>query len=155
MRQVDNISLVPRNTETVHLVVDDFGTLGRSYRETDEQAADATTVVENLLSGQYFNPLRVIAFNLEEGWVRDASEEMARSLLERGQEGGQAPARRRPALCRSPCGATGLLVTEIPSRDAPAGHQVAAKSTPSWNQPREPKVSPAWRRRAESGKSRS
>ncbi len=89
MRQVNNISLVPRKTETVHLVVDDFGTLGRSYRETDEQAADATTVVENLLSGQYFNPLRVIAFNLEEGWVRDASEEVARSLLERARKEGK------------------------------------------------------------------
>ena len=90
MRQVDNISLVPRNTATVHLVVDDFGTLGRSYRETDEKAADATTVVENLLNGQYFNPLRVIAFNLEEGWVRDASEEVARSLLERAKKEGKA-----------------------------------------------------------------
>jgi hypothetical protein len=86
MRQVDIISLLPRNTATVHLVVDDFGTLGRAYRETDERAADATTVVENLLSGQYFNPLRVIAFNLEEGWVRDASEEVARSLLERARK---------------------------------------------------------------------
>ena len=89
MRQMDNISLVPRNAGTVHLVVDDFGTLGRSYREADEQAADATTVVENLLSGQYFNPLRVIAFNLEEGWVRDASEEVARNLLERARKEGK------------------------------------------------------------------
>ena len=43
----------------------------------------------NLLSGQYFNPLRVIAFNLEEGWVRDASEEVARSLLERAKKEGK------------------------------------------------------------------
>jgi hypothetical protein len=41
------------------------------------------------LSGQYFNPLRVIAFNLEEGWVRDASEEVARSLLERARKEGK------------------------------------------------------------------
>ena len=85
MRQFDSISLVARNTATVHLVVDDFGTLGRSYRETDETQADAAAVVENLLNGQYFNPLRVIAFNLQEGWVRDVSEDVARAVLERAR----------------------------------------------------------------------
>jgi hypothetical protein len=85
MRQVDHISVVARNTATVHLVVDDFGTLGRSYRETDEAQSDAAAVVENLLNGQYFNPLRVIAFNLQEGWVRDVSKDVARAVLERAR----------------------------------------------------------------------
>jgi hypothetical protein len=89
MRQVHNFSVVPRNTATVHLVVDDFGKLGRSYRETDERQADAATVVENLLSGQYFNPLRVVAFNLQEGWARDVSEDVARAVMARAKTEGK------------------------------------------------------------------
>ena len=89
MRQVHDFSGVPRNTATVHLVVDDFGNLGRSYRETDERQADANAVVENLLSGQYFSPLRVIAFNLQEGWVRDVSEDVARTVMERAKTEGK------------------------------------------------------------------
>ena len=38
---------------TVYIVLDDFGKLGRVYRETDETAADAETVIRNLLLGEY------------------------------------------------------------------------------------------------------
>ena len=39
--------------------------------------ADASTVVRNLLQGQYDLPVRVLALNVEEGWVRDVSEIVA------------------------------------------------------------------------------
>ncbi|MFZ0112007.1 MAG: hypothetical protein WAL01_21285, partial [Pseudolabrys sp.] len=48
---------------TVHIVLNDFGPLGRPYVEADETDADEATIVENLLSGQYSHPVRVIAFN--------------------------------------------------------------------------------------------
>jgi hypothetical protein len=35
---------------------------------------DVLTVVEDLLTGQYEQPLRVVAFNPVERWSRDASE---------------------------------------------------------------------------------
>ncbi len=38
---------------TVHIVLNDFGQLGRAYVETDETEADEATIVENILSGQY------------------------------------------------------------------------------------------------------
>jgi len=41
------------------------------------------------LSGQYFSPLRVIAFNLQEGWVRDVSEDVARTVMERAKTEGK------------------------------------------------------------------
>ena len=66
---------------TVYLVLDDFGELGRAYRETDAAKADLTTVVADLLSGQYRHPLRVVAFNTAEGWARDFSAEIARQIL--------------------------------------------------------------------------
>jgi hypothetical protein len=48
--------------------------LGRAYVEADETDADEATIVENLLSGQYSHPVRVIAFNTVEGWARDVTE---------------------------------------------------------------------------------
>lgn len=66
---------------TVYLVLDDFGELGRAYRETDASQADRKTVVADLLSGQYRHPLRVVAFNTAEGWARDVSADIARQVL--------------------------------------------------------------------------
>jgi hypothetical protein len=48
-----------------------------AYVETDPTEADATTVVMNLLHGQYERPLRIIAINADEGWSRDVSETIA------------------------------------------------------------------------------
>src|SRR5437879_5571225 len=85
MRTVESASLVPRSEPTVHLVLDDFGKLGRTYRETDEANADEATVIENLLQGQYANPIRVVAFNVEEGWSRDVSEDIAAAVQRRAE----------------------------------------------------------------------
>jgi hypothetical protein len=76
-------SLVPRFDVTVHLVLNDFGQLGRAYLETDEDQADLETVISNLLQGQYRSPKRVVAFNTAEGWARDVSEDLAREVVGR------------------------------------------------------------------------
>ena len=67
---------------TAYIVVNDFGQLGRAYVETDQAAADEQTVVNNISSGEYTNPVRVVAFNTAEGWSRDVTEDIARALLE-------------------------------------------------------------------------
>jgi len=54
-------SLVPSLNEDVHFVLCDFGRAGLAYVETDPDEADATTVVQNLLHGQYERPKRVLA----------------------------------------------------------------------------------------------
>lgn len=77
-------SIVPSATdETVYLVADDFGRLGRAWRETDYEATDLETVIRDLLSGQYSNPVRVVAFNTAERWSEDVSEDVARELRRR------------------------------------------------------------------------
>ena len=38
-----------------------------------------TAIIENILSGQYSHPLRVISFNTAEGWSRDVTEDIARA----------------------------------------------------------------------------
>ena len=48
---------------TVHLVLNDFGPLGRAYIETDEAETDEAAIVENTLSGAYSHPVRVVAFH--------------------------------------------------------------------------------------------
>ncbi|MGB8532292.1 MAG: hypothetical protein WCD64_13800 [Pseudolabrys sp.] len=65
---------------TVHIVLNDFGPLGRAYVETDEAEAGEATVVENILSGQYSHPVRVVAFNTAEGWACDVTEDIARAV---------------------------------------------------------------------------
>jgi hypothetical protein len=49
---------------TVHIVLNDFGPLGTVYVETDQAEADEATVVEDIMSGQYSHPVRVVAFNI-------------------------------------------------------------------------------------------
>ena len=71
---------------TVHIVLNDFGErLGRAYWETDETEADEATTVENILSGQYSCPLRVVAFNTAEGWARDVTEDIAWAVVNRAR----------------------------------------------------------------------
>ena len=43
----------------------------------------------DLLTGQFNNPVRVVAFNTSEGWSRDISEDVAREVLRRVKEGGR------------------------------------------------------------------
>jgi hypothetical protein len=75
--------LNPENDVTVYLVVEDFGDLGQAFRETDLAEADHETMVRNIISGEYGNPLRVVAFNTVEGWSRDVSEDIANEVLDR------------------------------------------------------------------------
>ena len=78
-------SLAPKLTDnvTVHIVLNDFGNLGRAYVETDEAEVDEWTVVSKIIDGEYFNPVRVVAFNIAEGWSRDVTEDIAQAVIER------------------------------------------------------------------------
>jgi hypothetical protein len=80
-------SIVPNDDDqNVYLVVDDFGRNGRVYRETDVETADLETTIADLLSGQYKNPVRVVAFNTAEHWSRDVSSDVAHELRHRCDE---------------------------------------------------------------------
>jgi len=77
-------SIIPSgDDQTVYLVAEDFGRLGRAWRESDYEATDLETVIQDLLSGQYNNPIRVVAFNTEERWSEDVSEDVAHELRRR------------------------------------------------------------------------
>jgi hypothetical protein len=77
-------SIVPNETDqTVYLVADDFGTPGRAWVEADYETTDLETVIQDLLTGQYSNPIRVVAFNTAERWSEDVSEDVAQELRRR------------------------------------------------------------------------
>jgi hypothetical protein len=67
-------SIVPNGTDqTVDLVMDGPGRLGRVWREADFDHTDIETLVQDLLEGQYGNPIGVFGFNALEGWSQDVS----------------------------------------------------------------------------------
>ena len=77
-------SIVPTAShDGVYLVADDFGQIGRAWREADYEATDLETVIQDLLSGQYNNPIRVVACNTEERWSEDVSADVAAELRRR------------------------------------------------------------------------
>jgi hypothetical protein len=81
-------SIVPSFEDTVYIVEDDFGQkLGRVYRKTDSAQRDRETTLQDLYTGQYNDPVRVIAFNTREGWSRDVSYEFAAELQRRADIG--------------------------------------------------------------------
>ena len=46
-------------------------------------AVSRSTLVRNLLEGQYENPFRIVAFNTAEGWSRDVTVDIADELRHR------------------------------------------------------------------------
>lgn len=83
-------SLVPHGTDT-YLVLDDFGHIGRAWRETDEESTDRDTLIRDLLAGEYINPVRIIAFNTAEGWSRDVTVDIADEVRRRYVEYDDVP----------------------------------------------------------------
>jgi hypothetical protein len=84
-------SIVSGGEKDTYLVLDDFGRLGRAWRETDEAGTSRATLVRNLLDGQYENPVRVVAFNTAEGWSRDVTLDIVDELRRRYVEYGEVP----------------------------------------------------------------
>jgi hypothetical protein len=76
----------PDNDIDFYIVAEDVGANGRCFLETDLTQADRNTIVQNLISREYRNPLRVVAFNTAEGWSRDVSEEIAYDVLDRAYD---------------------------------------------------------------------
>ena len=64
-------------------MVSDFGRLGLAWCETDVEATDLETIISDLLGGQYTDPVRVVGFNVDERWARDASKDVADEIRRR------------------------------------------------------------------------
>ena len=77
-------SMVPYGADqTVYLVVDRFGDGGSVYRETEVERTDIENVISDLVTGQFNDPIRIVAFNTLEHWSEDVSANIAREIQTR------------------------------------------------------------------------
>jgi hypothetical protein len=77
-------SIMPNgHDQNFYIVVNNYGKLGPAFAETGVAEADLETTITDLMSGQYSNPVRVVAFNTSEHWAEDASEDVAREIMRR------------------------------------------------------------------------
>jgi hypothetical protein len=84
MRRNWTPSIVPNgHDQTFYLVINNYGKSGAAFAETGLGEADLETTINDLMSGQYNDPVRVVAFNTTEHWSEDASEDVAREILRR------------------------------------------------------------------------
>src|SRR5271169_5517121 len=91
MRRSWTPSIVPNgDNQTIYLVLNDFGQLGRAYCEASKDRSDLETMISDLMSGQYDKPVRVVAFNTAERWSEDVSEKIAREIMRRVALAGDA-----------------------------------------------------------------
>ena len=68
--------------QTAYLVVDRFSS-GSVYRETEVERADLDTIIDDFLTGQFNDPVRVVAFNTLEHWANDVSRDVAQIIQTR------------------------------------------------------------------------
>jgi len=84
------ISIVPAPARgpTVYQLLNDLGEhYGRVWSEVGEDEANEPTIIQWIIEGQFERPVRVIAFNVDEGWSRDVTGEIALKLLDLNREG--------------------------------------------------------------------
>lgn len=77
-------SIVPNHTDhTFYLVMDRLDPDTTIFHERVVETTDLETVITDMLSGQYCDPLRVLSFNPVEKWSEDVSEDVAREIQRR------------------------------------------------------------------------
>ena len=69
--------------QTVYFVIDRFGKFSSVHRETEVERTDLETVITDLMSGQFNDPIRVVAFNTLEHWSEDVSNDIALEIQTR------------------------------------------------------------------------
>jgi hypothetical protein len=62
--------------QTAYLVIDRFRG-DTVYCETEVERTDLETIIADLMSGQFNDPIRIVAFNTLEHWSEDVSEYIA------------------------------------------------------------------------------
>jgi len=80
-------SIVPEAGHVTYLLLDEVGSYGQIWREMSDGEANEATIVDWIAQGQFDCPLRVVAFNSEEGWSRDVTKEIATKLLDLNRGG--------------------------------------------------------------------
>jgi len=113
--------------QTLYLVVDRFGRHGSVYHETEVERTDLETIIADLMSGQFNDPVRVVAFNTLEHWSEDVSKTIALEIQTRSDiEGQDVPESIRDFVDKYTGPdrlAAGLSDAIPPTKTAAGGHQ--------------------------------
>jgi hypothetical protein len=82
-------SIVPSgHNRNFYLVINNYGNFGPAFVEIDVDKADVETLIGDLMSGHYSDPVRVVAFNTAEHWAADVSQDVAREIRRRADLAG-------------------------------------------------------------------
>jgi hypothetical protein len=85
---------LPSEDGELHFVLCDFGRDGLAFVETDPAAASRDEIVHNLMVGEYRQPMRVIAVDVDHGTARDVSRDVAHAVEQAVEQETLAPATR-------------------------------------------------------------
>jgi len=77
-------SIVPEAGHVTYLLLDELQNYGPVWREMSADEANETTIVQWIIEGQIERPLKIVAFNTEDGWSRDVTRGIATKLLHLG-----------------------------------------------------------------------
>jgi len=79
-----SLGFVPYGADqTIYLVVDRLSARRADDREIEVERTDLETVIDDLMSGQFNDPVRVVAFNTLEHWLNDMSADVAAEIQTR------------------------------------------------------------------------
>ena len=88
--------------QIVYLVVDSFGANGTVYRETEVERTDLETIIADRISGQFNDPVRVVAFNTLERGQR-TFQPILLPKFERAATSMASPSRACEGFCGAAC----------------------------------------------------
>ena len=63
---------------------------GTVYGETEIERTDLETIISDFMTGQFNDPVRVVAFNTLEHWADDVSKDVAQEIQTRCDIAGEA-----------------------------------------------------------------
>ena|SRR6516162_7405334 len=81
-------SIVPDTTEnTTYLLLDEIGHYGSTWREISAKDANEAAIVQWIIEGQFSHPVKIVAFNTDDGWSHDMTRNIATKLLDLKRDG--------------------------------------------------------------------
>jgi hypothetical protein len=130
VRETDLIpAIVPFGADqTVYLVTDRSGASASDLRQVEVERTDLESVIVDLISGRFNNPIRVVAFNTLEHWKEDISFEVALEIQLRFDiEGDCVPAYVEDFVSSQlDCGRSSHLSAPLPAA-APVANEACSK----------------------------
>ena len=73
--------------QTTYLLMDQTGEYGNVWREMAEVETNEATIVQWIIEGLAGRPVKIVAFNTDQGWSRDVTYNIATKLLDINQNG--------------------------------------------------------------------